>query len=220
MNFSHKNVFLKTFNVCLFSVIIHHHPHHVPFRYVSFLNPMKNIITFNASLLEVTSMSNRKDTLEGIRILLWSFATHFCSPKTMQEHFLSCFSFYCFGWSIMIQEREIAEREAKRHPLKYFFDSSHCSPINPWNIKSKLSGISPSSMIYDFPSNLFSDHELFQIDPTGNYHRLIAEVSQWIIKRSVRHRLSSDYYLPFVHATRTVYCAVFHKEWQLIRGKN
>lgn len=48
--------------------------------------------------------------------------------------------FYWFGWS----------RPTMLKPLKYFFQSSYCSPIKPWNIKRKLSWISPSSMIYDF----------------------------------------------------------------------
>lgn len=80
--------------------------------------------------------------LRGIRILLLTLCnTLLFGKSTMAFPRAGVASlFYWFGWS----------HPTMLKPLKYFIQSSHCPPINPWNIKRKLSWISPISMIYDF----------------------------------------------------------------------
>lgn len=66
----------------------------------------------------------------------------------------------------------------RRHPLECFsVDHPIVLPINPWNIKTKLSGISPISMIYDFPlSRIKNSLRMNFLDRfiQVNYHQIVA----------------------------------------------
>lgn len=92
--------------------------------------------------------------LRGIRILLLTVCNTFLFAENNGISSVAS-SLHCIALGGPLWIKNVEKwGEAKRHPLKYFSDPSHCSPINPWNIKTKLSGISPISMIYDFPFEL------------------------------------------------------------------